>query len=131
MTAPGETDLEAMVASLGVSRRSGVFTMVETDDPSEGLVTLAHARIDEEESTTLVVEVADAIAAGFDVPIELAWLTLSVQSSLDAVGLTAHVSTVLADHGIACNVLAGFRHDHLLVPVGRAADAVSALAARR
>lgn len=127
MTAPGETDLEAMLATLTVSRRPGVFTMVETDDPSEALVERAHARIDEEESTTFVVEVAEAVAAGFDVPIELAWLTLAVHSSLEAVGLTAHVSSVLADHAIACNVLAGFRHDHLLVPADRALEAIAAL----
>lgn len=128
MTAPGETDLESMLASLGVSRRPGVFTMVETSNPSRELVECAHARVDEDEGTTFVLEVGDAVAAGFEVPVELAWLTLSVQSSLEAVGLTAHVSGVLAEHGIACNVLAGFRHDHLLVPVDRALDAVAALA---
>ena len=129
MTAPGETDLEAMLSSLSVARRDGVFTMVESDDPPASIVTRAHARIDEEESTTYVVEVADARAVGWDVPIELAWLTLTVHSSLEAVGLTAHVSRVLADAEIACNMLAGFRHDHLLVPVQRAADAVRLLTA--
>ena len=51
---------------------------------------------------------------------EFAWLTLSIQSSLEAVGLTAAVSARLAERDIACNVLAGYHHDHLLVPVARA-----------
>jgi len=52
-----------------------------------------------------------------------------VHSSLEAVGLTAAVSARLTSAGISCNVLAGFEHDHLLVPVERADDAVSALTA--
>ena len=47
--------------------------------------------------------------------------------ALDAVGLTAAVSTALASAGIACNVLAGYFHDHLIVPADRAADALDVL----
>ena len=130
MAAPGETDVAKMLESLRVVRRDGVFTMGESDDAPASIVTRAHARIDEEESTTYVVEVADARAAGWDVPVELAWLTLTVHSSLEAVGLTAHVSGVLAEQGIPCNVLAGYHHDHLLVPVGRAVEAVALLSSR-
>jgi hypothetical protein len=50
-----------------------------------------------------------------------------VHSDLAAVGLTAAVSAALAAEGIACNVIAGHLHDHLLVPVDRADDAVSIL----
>lgn len=49
-------------------------------------------------------------------------------------GLTAAVATALADDGIACNVVAGYHHDHLFVPAARAADAMESLvrlAARR
>ncbi|MFD4182275.1 ACT domain-containing protein [Rhodococcus sp. NPDC058514] len=60
---------------------------------------------------------------------DLAWLTLRVHSALDAVGLTAAVSSRLAEVGISCNVIAGYHHDHLLVPVDDAAAAVEALTA--
>ncbi len=56
-----------------------------------------------------------------------AWITLTVHSSLEAVGLTAAVANTLASAGIACNVLAGFHHDHLLVPIDRVDDAMAAL----
>ena len=59
----------------------------------------------------------------------LAWLTLTVQSSLEAVGLTAAISERLARENIACNMLAGYHHDHVLVPVERVDDAIAALTA--
>jgi hypothetical protein len=51
-----------------------------------------------------------------------------VHSALDGVGLTAAVASVLAERGIACNVVAGFHHDHLFVPWERREEALEALA---
>jgi len=125
--APGETDLAAMLATLSVRRRPGIFTYVAVAVPTQGLLAAAHAMVVEGELTTLVVPRESAQRAGLPVVMEFAWLTLSIQSSLEAVGLTAAVSARLAERDIACNVLAGYHHDHLLVPVARAADAIAAL----
>lgn len=57
-----------------------------------------------------------------------AWLTLSVQSDLHDVGLTAAVATTLAQAGIAYNVVAAVHHDHLFVPADAADAALAALA---
>jgi hypothetical protein len=131
VAAPGETDLEIMLATLGVERRSGVFTYVSVTALSASLLADAHALVTEGATTTIVLPVESAERGGHQVEVRLAWLTLTVESSLEAVGLTAHVSARLAAEGIACNVLAGYHHDHLLVPVGRVDDAVRALSARR
>ena len=85
------------------------------------------AIIRETEGTTVVVSVAEATRRGWPVDFVAAWLTIDVHSSLDAVGLTAAMSAVLTDRGIPCNVLAGYFHDHLLVPFERADEAVAAL----
>lgn len=122
---PAETSLSAMLATLDVERRPGVFTFVIGDRPE--LRQCAVAVIDEAEGTTLVVPVVEAERAGHEVEFEAAWLTLTVWSALEAVGLTAAVSKALADRGIACNVLAGYHHDHLLVPADRADEAIEVL----
>lgn len=127
MAVPGETDLEKMLASLQVARRPGVFTYVAVRVPTPGLLAAAHAMVVEGELTTLVLPVEAARRAGLDVEIEMAWLSLTVQSSLEAVGLTAAFAATLGDRSIPCNVLAGYHHDHILVPVGRAQDAIDAL----
>lgn len=122
---PGETDLQVMLDSLDVVRRPGTFVFVTDDRPE--LLADAVAMIDEQEGTTLVLPVEVARRAGLEVGFEAAWLTLTVFSALEAVGLTAAVSRVLADADIPCNVLAGFHHDHVLVPIARVDDAAACL----
>jgi hypothetical protein len=127
MAVPGETDLDKMLASLQVERRPGVFTFVEVAVPTSELLAAAHGMVNEAESTTLILPVQAAELAGLPVDIELAWLSLTVQSSLEAVGLTAAFAATLGAHGIPCNVLAGYHHDHILVPVDKAQRAIDAL----
>ncbi len=129
MPAPGETDLDAMLSTLGVQRRPGVFAYIAVEVPTPGLIAAAHALVKEGRLTTIVLPVEAAERAGQSTSVLFAWLTLTVQSSLDAVGLTAVVSDRLATLGIPCNVLAGYHHDHVLVPVDRVDDAIAALTA--
>jgi hypothetical protein len=44
--------------------------------------------------------------------------------------LTAAFSATLGKAGIPCNVLAGFHHDHILVPVDLAQQAIDVLMVR-
>ncbi len=80
------------------------------------------------EATTKVVEQTVADALGLRYTFVAAWITCTIESDLEAVGMTAAISRALADAGISCNVLAGSRHDHLLVPWHRRDDAVAVLA---
>ena len=70
----------------------------------------------------------DALAqAGLSPEGPMARITLTIHSALEAVGLTAAVSTALADHGISANMVAGFHHDHIFLPAKDADRALNIL----
>lgn len=54
-------------------------------------------------------------------------ISLTIHSSLDAVGLTAAISKKLADKEISANVVAAYFHDHVFVPKEKAQSAIEAL----
>lgn len=89
--------------------------------------TTALATVREREGLTVVVEQDEADEDGLVYEFVGAWISLSVATALDGVGVTAAVSTALAAEEIACNVVAGFHHDHLVVPWDRRHDALRVL----
>ncbi len=115
-TTQGETDLKKMLETLEpiLSQERCVYCFqaypFTPDFP-------LWASIREDEGLTLIMQQEDADRQGFSY--EGVWrrITLSVHSSLHAVGLTAHVSRVLADAGISANIVAGYYHDHIFVQV--------------
>ena len=54
-------------------------------------------------------------------------ITLTIHSSLEAVGLTAAVAAALAARGISANMIAAVHHDHVFVPWERREEAMTAL----
>ena len=123
----GERNLRRLLAGMRprLAQGSWVFTSVEDRTVPAGL--RPFATVDEEEGLTLVLRREEADAAGLPYEFVAALITLEVHSDLAAVGLTAAVSTRLAETGISCNVIAGARHDHLLVPLERADEALELL----
>jgi hypothetical protein len=86
------------------------------------------ATIREREGLTIVLAREEADQARLPYDLVHAWITLNLQTALDHVGVTARFSAALAD-GIACNVIAGFHHDHLFVPAHRGNEALAILRA--
>lgn len=123
----GETDLAKMLRELSVVVRSDQYCLVSLPDPPDRLRQEAAATIEEPEGTTLVLTTDVADHEGLPYDFEAAWLTLEVHSSLHAVGLTAAVAERLGRVDLPCNVLAGYFHDHLLVPATRVDEAVTVL----
>jgi uncharacterized protein len=121
--------LDEQLAELTVSQRPGAWCMVSGIELTADMAPAA--MVTEDEGTTVVISEADAVKLDLEPEFVAAWLTLNVNSALDSVGLTAVVSGALASAGIPCNVLAGYHHDHLLVPVGRSVQAIAILNALR
>ncbi|MGZ0711603.1 ACT domain-containing protein (plasmid) [Coraliomargarita sp. W4R53] len=118
------TDLDELVRSMQPTRRDGEFVFVGVAVPADVVV---EASVHEDEGHSAVISRADADRLGLHYDFVAVWITLRVHSALDAVGLTAVVSTALTDAGVSCNVIAGLRHDHLLVPAESADTALDAL----
>jgi hypothetical protein len=86
------------------------------------------ASIREPGGLSLVIPQPLAHELGLPVTYSASWITLTVNSDLAAVGLTAAFSGALAHAGISCNVIAGVHHDHLFVPANQAEQALDVLA---
>lgn len=108
---------------------SFVFASVKNAAKAGQLAPQAIATFQETEGMSLLLPVAEAEAAGFSTDQPMRQITLNVYSSLEGVGLTAAVASVLADAGIACNMVAAHHHDHAFVPARHADRAMALLQA--
>lgn len=121
------SDLAELLASMQPALNEGayVFSCVKTDKDLSRLEPLATFR--EREGLTVIIDEPTAVREDLPVLFRAAWITLTVHSDLEAVGLTAAVAEALTKAGISCNVVAAAFHDHIFVPVERAADAMAQL----
>lgn len=128
--AGGENDLRELLAGMSAYRRPGeyVFVTLPGRQPRDWPAVDVLATVDEPEGMSAVITRAHADLAGLGYDFIAAWLSLTVHSALDAVGLTAALATALGAGGISANVIAGRFHDHVLVPVASADAALGVLA---
>jgi hypothetical protein len=125
----GEKDLKKLMTSLSPHLMDGDFVFCTIQDGTYGdfVELLPMASFCEKEGLTLLVTKENADKAGFTYESIFKCITLNVHSSLEAVGLTAAVSSKLAERGISANVIAAYYHDHIFVPAEKADAALSAL----
>lgn len=127
--ASGESNLSELLKGMAPVLVAGEFVFITIPDARYGdraeLDPIASFR--ESEGLTLVVpkQSADENSISYDGVFSA--ITLQIHSSLDAVGLTAAFSKVLTENNISANVIAGFYHDHIFVPVNSAAKAMEAI----
>ena len=120
-------DLDQLLKNMEPVLNPGVFVFVSTKNEAALQPVKVIASILETEGYSAVIAEKDAVALGLPILFRAAWITLNVNSDLQAVGLTAAFASALGKEGISCNVVAGAYHDHLFVPVERAKDAMKAL----
>ena len=120
-------DLDTLIASMEPELQPGVYVFASL--PHDAAVSGAGivATFREREGMTVVMEEGAAQAANIAPLFRAAWITLTVHSDLNAVGLTAAFARALGDVNISCNVIAAAYHDHIFVPFDDAARAMDAL----
>ncbi len=102
------SDLDILISSMSPVLNPGVYVFCCLPGmPAEmppGLQPLA--AFQEKEGLTVILPETEALRANLPVLFRAAWITLTVHSDLQAVGLTAAFATALAEAGISCNVVA-------------------------
>jgi uncharacterized protein len=121
----GERDLLALLQNTKPELQDGVFVFCTVPHETESSAMLKPLLAFREwEGITLVIRREEATRLGLNYQFPCRLITLTVHSSLDAVGLLAAVTTRLAAAGISVNAVSAFYHDHLFVSEHRAEDAL-------
>jgi len=123
------SDLAELLRTLRPVLNDGTYVFASLPHDADGNALEPLATFREEEGLTVVVGEERARLAGLRVLFRAAWITLTVHSDLQAVGLTAAVADALTRANISCNIIAAAHHDHLFVPVESARAAIEALTA--
>ncbi|TDS18615.1 hypothetical protein DFQ03_0321 [Maribacter caenipelagi] len=113
----GETDLNILLRSLKPSLNKGNYVFISVKDIQHVSRDIILFEFKEKEGITIILEQAKADELNFKYEFVASWITLNVHSALEAVGLTAAVSTKLTKNNISCNVVAAYYHDHIFVPI--------------
>ena len=123
------SNLAVLLSSMAPVLHAGIYAYCVVPHGADTSALSPVATVSESEGLTLVLPEEQAILASLPVLFRAAWITLTVHSDLQAIGLTAAFAGALGEAGIGCNVVAGAFHDHIFVPVEQAHQAVAALKA--
>jgi hypothetical protein len=127
----GENNLPVLLASMRPTVHPETFVFLTTMERIESFalqLLKPEMLFQEEEGLTIITTKDLAESNGFrDYTFPCKKISLAVHSSLAAVGLIAAISSKLASHGISTNVVSGYFHDHLFVPLGKQDAALQVL----
>ena len=125
----GEMNLRKLLIGLQPRLNPGEYVYCTVDSKSRALELDPLGLFAEEESVTVILPKSKADSLGLLYPTTFAWITLTVHSSLEAVGLTAAVAESLTKANVSCNVVAAYYHDHIFVPAKDTRQAMEVLQA--
>lgn len=125
----GEVNLHRLLSGLTAELQAEVYVFVTLPEETALPADLKPRMLFREgEGLTLIVPQQEAEKRDWPNAFPCRMITLTVHSSLEAVGFIAHIATALAERGLGVNPVSAFFHDHLFIPLGREADALAALA---
>lgn len=117
MNMNGETDLKTLLVTMQpvLHKLPYVFCSISQDAynklPFDPLCAFR-----EQEGITVIATRQQACDNGLTFDMTWAYITLTIHSSLSAVGFLAAITGKLAQAGISINPVSAYYHDHLFVP---------------
>lgn len=123
----GEKDLNKLLKTMKPKHNIGDYVFCTVNNLTTVNLNDIILIFKEQEGNTIIIkkELADSLQLEYS--FIASWITLTVHSSLEAVGLTSAFSTALSREGISCNVVAAFYHDHIFVDKKDAEKAIEVL----
>ena len=115
MTPAGEKNLRELLKTLKPKHNVGDYVFCVVNDFSRVNLNDIIMIFREGEGNTVIIKKESADRLKLQYSFIANWITLTVHSSLAAVGLTASFSKALSEKGISCNVVSAFYHDHIFV----------------
>ncbi len=124
----GETQLAVLLKTMKPVLQPQVYVFCSVQPGNVPAKIDPVCQFQEAEGLTLILSQDQAEQARLSCTYPSRMITLTVQSSLTAVGFLAAVTAVLADQRISVNPVSAYYHDHLFVPVAQAEQAMNCLA---
>jgi uncharacterized protein len=112
----GESNLQKLLQTMQPKLNAGEYVFCTSENLDFVDATKIISFFKEDEGYTIIIQKELADELQFSYAAIFSWITLTVHSSLEAVGLTAAISTALSNNEISCNVVAAYYHDHIFVP---------------
>lgn len=123
----GETNISALIKNMTPVLNEGEYVFCTVTDPGKLALADVIGTFKEEEGLTIILNKTVADRLGLNYFYIAAWITLTIHSSLEAIGLTTAFSKALAEASISCNVVAAYYHDHIFVDKKDAEKAMDVL----
>ncbi len=120
MVMVGETDLDILLKSMNPILHPEEYVFCTINHGNSNYLALDPVCIFKEaEGLTLILKRETADLNNFSYSSVFCMITLSIHSSLEAVGFLAAIASKLAEFGISVNPVSAYYHDHLFIPIAQ------------
>jgi uncharacterized protein len=111
----GETNFSRLIKSMKPVLNEGEYVFCSFSNAESFDLKEAICVFREKEGFSVIFPKSLADEKKYPYTFVSSWITLTIHSSLEAVGLTSEVSRALAENNLSCNVVSGYYHDHVFV----------------
>ncbi|GAB4498489.1 MAG: ACT domain-containing protein [Anaerolineales bacterium] len=126
----GETDLQLLLATMQPVLHEQPYVFCSIGQAVYAALPFTPlGMFREQEGFTVIVSVPQAVEHGLAFDTTWACITLTVHSSLLAVGFLAAIAGAFAQAGISLNAVSAYYHDHLFVPWAQREQALDVIKA--